>query len=292
RAFLRGIDRNLIAAAKSLRVIVGENYHDGLNRDSFSQEEYDKVIVSRNNNLCRELGLQYLWSCMVVNGDIVFTTSTSPGKDVTKKDHAGFFEIHRDPRSFDTAFDTMKPDFSSFHNKWGHGRMVLVPYSSADGRPHCFGASMAINDVVRILRGTMVRYAAMFLLVLFVGVAVSMKLSELLSGPLSKIAAFAGRVAHGGMHQKVDAKGSLEAKLLSESINTMYTSIRENIDTLKESEERYRLLSENLEEIVNDRTKELKDKLAELERFRKATIGREIRMKELREELDRLKGRS
>lgn len=45
----------------------------------------------------------------------------------------------------------------------------------------------------------------------------------------------------------------------------------------------------SLEHKVKERTKELKERLDELERFRKATIEREFRIKELRDEIKRLK---
>lgn len=48
-------------------------------------------------------------------------------------------------------------------------------------------------------------------------------------------------------------------------------------------------LKESLEEKVNEKTKELKDRIDELERYKDATIDRELRMKELRDEIKRLK---
>jgi len=40
---------------------------------------------------------------------------------------------------------------------------------------------------------------------------------------------------------------------------------------------------------VSERTKELQVRINELERFHKATVEREFRMKELRDEIERLK---
>jgi predicted nucleic acid-binding Zn-ribbon protein len=45
-----------------------------------------------------------------------------------------------------------------------------------------------------------------------------------------------------------------------------------------------------LEIEVKQKTKELQERVNELERFHKATIDRELRMKELRDEIKRLKG--
>lgn len=48
-------------------------------------------------------------------------------------------------------------------------------------------------------------------------------------------------------------------------------------------------LQESLEKKVKQRTKELQERIDELERFRKLTEGRELRMVELKEEIERLK---
>jgi ABC-type amino acid transport substrate-binding protein len=49
-------------------------------------------------------------------------------------------------------------------------------------------------------------------------------------------------------------------------------------------------LKNSLEEKVIEKTKELNERIVDLERFHEATINREIRMKELKEEIKRLKG--
>ena len=48
-------------------------------------------------------------------------------------------------------------------------------------------------------------------------------------------------------------------------------------------------LTRGLEEEVKSRTKELEDKMTELERFNKLATGREIKMIELKKEIDRLR---
>jgi len=46
---------------------------------------------------------------------------------------------------------------------------------------------------------------------------------------------------------------------------------------------------ESLEEQVKERTKELQDKIRELEKFQKITVGRELKMIELKKEIERLR---
>jgi len=58
---------------------------------------------------------------------------------------------------------------------------------------------------------------------------------------------------------------------------------------IKERTKELQALTHSLEEKVQERTKELQQKLEELERFQKIAIGRELKMKELKEEIVRLK---
>jgi hypothetical protein len=60
----------------------------------------------------------------------------------------------------------------------------------------------------------------------------------------------------------------------------------------KSIEEQLRQINLELESAVHHKTQELRERVAELERFQDATIEREFRMKELREEIETLKARS
>ena len=62
-----------------------------------------------------------------------------------------------------------------------------------------------------------------------------------------------------------------------------------DISKRKAAEDELRKLKDNLEKQVEEKTKELQERVAELERFHEATVNRELRMKELREEIKRLK---
>lgn len=65
-----------------------------------------------------------------------------------------------------------------------------------------------------------------------------------------------------------------------------------DISVQKGLEEDLQLAYTELEKKVSERTQELDEKLKELERFRKATVDREFRMKELRDEIARLRTRA
>lgn len=64
----------------------------------------------------------------------------------------------------------------------------------------------------------------------------------------------------------------------------------EDITLRKQAEEELRTLKDHLEKEVAEKTRELQGRIAELERFYDATVEREFRIKELRDEIDRMKG--
>ncbi|MDZ7739536.1 MAG: PAS domain S-box protein [Bacteroidales bacterium] len=64
----------------------------------------------------------------------------------------------------------------------------------------------------------------------------------------------------------------------------------QDITDQKKVEEELRELRDSLQKQVDDQTKELKERISELEKFHNATIEREFRIKDLKDEIERLKG--
>ena len=255
---LKDIDSKLLTAAIFAEATFSEDYHDGIIDESSVPEDEFLKIVDRNNKLCLELGLQYVWSVMVVDGNIVFTSSTSPSKDVREGDHASFFEVHRDPAAFEKVFSSMETDYSSFHNEWGHGRMVLVPGVDGKGRPYCFGASMSINEVHALIKRTLMNLLVITVCVLFLGLFISFVLANSLSKPLERMSGVAKNIAGGDLDQAVDeGKGIKELGSLAASINFMSTSMREKIKELQ-------AFKENLETEVMRKSQKLLEAQEEL----------------------------
>ena len=274
RALLSGIDQKLLVSAHLAAAVPPKGYIGRItDKSSVSEKEYLE-IVDAQNRLCEELGLQYLWSCMVLGEDIVFTTATSPSKDVGKMDHAAFLDVHRDPAAFDGVFGRMETDFSSFHNEWGHGRMVLVPFRDENGRPYCVGASVSIDVIGELLGATLWRSTGLGLVILLLGLAAAFLLSRSLSQPIERLTTAADGIAHGDMGRSIDVGGSAELKSLARSLEFMRNSIRKTIHALKveiherrAAEAKLRENRDNLESIVRHRTEALQRSNRELEQF-------------------------
>lgn len=274
-AFLKAVDDKLLVAAHLAGEIPGgPAYFDRLeDRDSIPPEEYS-ALVERNNRACLALGLQYLWSCMVVDGRIVFTTSTSPGHDLRTQEHAGFFEAHRDPASFRQVFNTMQTDLSSFHNEWGSGRMALVPRLDSRGRPYCLGASVSTAWIQERLRQTLLRSATMGGILLVIGLGAGLFLADSISRPLIRLTQAADDIARGEPGDSLPETGSLEMRSLARSVATMSRAIQQNYAALRrEIQERTSAQAElqqhrdRLEELVQARTTALERSNRDLEQY-------------------------
>lgn len=247
---LRGIDEKLVTAAYLAESHLPPRYHDGItDRSGMSSEEYTR-IVDANNRLCLKLNLQYLWSVLAVDSNIVFTSATSPGKDVSKGDHAGFFDVHQDPLAFKTVFETMQIDHSSFHNEWGHGRMVLIPGTDSHGRRYCFGASVSLAEIDALLRKTLWQSLLISMAFLLAGLAVSVVLANSLARPIARLTFAAEEMAKGNYFQKVAIRGSTEVESLARTLNGMGTAIADKIMELENSYEHLRITLQSIGDAV------------------------------------------
>jgi methyl-accepting chemotaxis protein len=260
-ALVNGIDAKLLTAAHFAKALFPDDYHDNLDESYFTLEEYDRIVVDRNNRLSEELGFQYIWSNMVLdNGEIVFTSSTSPNHRVEDQDHAKFFEVHSDPEAFDQVRETMEISYYDFENEWGHGKMILVPYVSEDGRPYFFGVSISVEDVRATVNKSVRFHVFLGLIVLVIGVIASFFFAYTISKPIVGITKVAQKISQGDYSPNPHINGTRELNSLSRSMNRVSTSLR-------------------------DSRKKLGQKMRDLERFAKVAVGREERMIELKKKL-------
>jgi len=149
-----------------------------------------------------------------------------------------------------------------------------------------------------------------FLFIIFLSVF----LSGLISQPLKELTLATEKIAKGNFDVQIKSKRTDEFGELAKFFNQMAKKLGEYFFVLEESKKvleirveaktkQLRELVEQQEEIIKERTrqlqqkveelenakKELEEKITELERFRKITVGRELKMIELKQEIERLK---
>lgn len=82
------------------------------------------------------------------------------------------------------------------------------------------------------------------------------------------------------------------AETIMHSGKKLMLSMIHDITARVKAENELLRLKENLEVEVEEKTRELRERIAELERFQQATINREFRIKELRDEIQLLKNKT
>jgi len=157
------------------------------------------------------------------------------------------------------------------------GRVAVANGVSADGRTYGVSTDILLNgerlgtlrvgvsleqlqeDVAAARRNI----AGVSLIVLVLGIATVYGIGVLVTGPVSRMAATAGRVAAGDLSQRVDGVGEGEIGRLASAMNRMLANLQTAQSALSS-------LNDNLEQRVLDRTAELTSTSAALEKSRDA----------------------
>ncbi|UQB43151.1 response regulator [Thiomicrospira microaerophila] len=239
-------DVRLYSAATFLQALLGEDYHDTiLDENSVSAETFNHIL-DRNDALARQLDLQYLWSVLVIDEEIVFTSATRSDLTNPHSAHAHFFEIHSDPGAFSAALkaELQQPVFSSFTNQWGEGRMVLVSSIDEKGRRYIVGASVQLTELNALIQSTLLKvFFATTLLFAFIWLIASLLLNRIAATMLT-ISQSADQMAKGNLDTTLPEPSIDEMHQLCEALDAMRLNLKEKIATiagdisaLKKSEE-------------------------------------------------------
>ncbi len=270
------IDNDLSDIVKIEKELYPPDFHDKIfDKNSISPEQYYK-IVDRNNKLCKDLDLQYLWSVIKIDNKIHFTTATSPDKEVKNNKQAGFFDVHSNPEAFDQVFKEMKPTISEFHNEWGSGRMILSPFKDSHGRKYCFGASISTNDVQAQINRSIFYAILILVILLIIYLPIIYLLGKSISQPIKSITNIANNIAYGKPIQPLTSKQKRWKEIfsLNQSISIMHQEIQNKMEALQTAKAEIEkneenLLNQNLalDKIVEERTQELNHLIKNKDRF-------------------------
>ncbi len=120
-----------------------------------------------------------------------------------------------------------------------------------------------------------------------------------LLGPLKQLLLAAQEVGRGNLDVNVKIKTNDELEDLANEFNLMVKKLREARETLEDEKAVLEIrvkartreleeLAQTLDEKVKERTKELQKRIDELERFHRLTVGREMKMIELKKRIKEL----
>jgi len=144
------------------------------------------------------------------------------------------------------------------------------------------------ENVFEVLNNAKKRAAIVTIVFALLVILIGLRFSRNLTRPLIRLNNTAQAVGKGNFNARADESRKDEIGELAKALNSMTKNLKAAQEKLLRSEKQK---SKYLEKEVAKKTKELRKKISELEKWNKLTSGRELKMIELKKELARLKKR-
>jgi len=163
--------------------------------------------------------------------------------------------------------------------------------------------ALTLDTVYQARQEAIAQSTLIVFLMLALGFFASLILAEKMVEPIRSFIKGTKKIGGGDLNYRFRIKTGDEIEQLAESFNKMTERLQKSRKELQEAKDileiKVKARTEELEEFakglneeVNERTKELRERLSELERFHKLTVGREMKMLEMKKELKALKSKS
>jgi two-component system sensor histidine kinase BarA len=169
--FLADIDARLLAAASNLPNILPVDFHDVArtpNAISVGQDQFNLELMTRHT---RSGDLTYLYSYVMVDGKIYFTSCNYTAEDVKENRVVTYWTDYPEgaPEYFD-AMTANKPIYVTAGDRWGLFRTILMPMKSPSGLPYVAAADMDITVIENSLRRAVLSVLGMSLVLLAIAI--------------------------------------------------------------------------------------------------------------------------
>lgn len=205
------------------------------------------------------------------------------GSNHENPSHPNYFADYKDSRQFKDTLShatgsALLPDLEN-------GASALVSYVHESGYLDYHGSGWVIfiqtpmNAIYSMVNASILPAVVLLLAIIIVGAAVLFwVVRSSFIFPLSRLSAAVSKISSGDLSTHIDFQTNDEVGLLGQAFNDMARKLQES--------------RASLESKVEERTAQLTQKARELEKMNTLMVGREIKMVELKKELDALKAKS
>lgn len=169
--FLTDIDARLLAAASNIPKILPENFHDIARTEDAISKEQDQHNLELMTRHAHSGSLTYLYSYVMVDGMIYFTTCNYTEEDVEKDQVVTYWTDY--PEGAKEYFDAMtadEPIYVTAGDRWGLFRTILMPMTSPEGLPYVAAADMDITVIESSLTNAVLAVIEMSVLLLLIAI--------------------------------------------------------------------------------------------------------------------------
>ncbi|MDP2926638.1 MAG: HAMP domain-containing protein [bacterium] len=160
---------------------------------------------------------------------------------------------------------------------------VITPVYIGGRRVGIYNIKLSLDPLEKVIAETKREFLLITLMSILAIIGIlSFSIKITVIDPIKQLLSGMDKIGSGGLDYRVKTKRQDEIGDLFSSLNVMAEKLKDRTEALKRERE-------GLAEKVAQKTKELQEKVDDLEKFNKLTIGREIKMVELKKEIDKLK---
>ena len=144
---LDNIDSQLLSAAKSLKLLLADDFHDrALDKSSIP---LDEELRNRRafNRLAAENGFSWIYTLVEKDGAFFFAAPTVSEEEAQTQERWYFHPYDDIPPEFVAAWSNASTSFVEYSDQWGHFRSVAVAETSPGGRRYLACADRDIGQV-------------------------------------------------------------------------------------------------------------------------------------------------
>ena len=146
--YMVDIDARLLAAASNIPSILPAHYHDIARTQGAVSEEQDKDHLELMSQHARTGDLTYLYSYVMNEGMIYFTSCNYTQEDVDKDQVVTYWTSYPEgAQEYFNAMTATEPVYVTAGDRWGLFRTILIPMKSPGGQPYVAAADMDITVV-------------------------------------------------------------------------------------------------------------------------------------------------
>jgi len=146
---IKKIDESLLKTAKMIPHVLPEDYHDrAINKNSISNAEYQK-IEKKLTDIAFFTGMRYIWTDIRIGNKYYLTSCNRTEQTDIEGLKIFYFMPYEEGVSAQEslAFDSDKPVFANFNDKWGNFRAVFIPMTSPKGNKYLACAEYTLDYV-------------------------------------------------------------------------------------------------------------------------------------------------
>jgi signal transduction histidine kinase len=169
--FLVDIDKRLLAAASNIPSILPVDFHDiarSSNAISHEQDQFNLELMTRHT---RSGDLTYLYSYVMVDGKIYFTSCSYTADDIAKDQVVTYWTDYPEgAQEYLDAMTASEPLYVTAGDRWGLFRTILMPMTTPSGQPYVAAADMDITVIESSLKHAVLSVLGMSIVLLAIAV--------------------------------------------------------------------------------------------------------------------------